>query len=325
MSKKNFLKPELIATTKRANTVETLHYGWICVINKEKKVIYKRGRISDQIFLRSSAKPIQAIPVINYDINITPKELAIICGSHSGSKLHINLLTNFMKKHKFQVSNLKCGAHLPFDEKEKTRLVKKNISPNPLHNNCSGKHLGMLAVCKKNKWDLKSYLNPNHPIQKNILKKIKELSGTKNISIAVDGCGVPTFSLPVINIAKMFSSFTHPKNKRYLKIISAISKNPFYLGSNNQIDTEIIKASKGKLIAKVGAEGIIIIASKGNCIVVKIADGSPKIRSIVALKLLIRFNWLKKSQIKNLFLREILKGEIRNHVSKVVGKIVTCF
>lgn len=322
MTKPLYHKPELIAFTTRGNSIETLHHGWVCVLDKEKKIIYQKGNIFNHTFLRSIAKPIQAIPILDNNLDISTKELAIISGSHSGSKKHIDVLQKFAKKHKLHLTQLQCGTHPPLDETERNRLIKKNLSPNALHNNCSGKHLGMLAVCKTNKWDIKSYISPIHPLQKLILNKISDLSETKKIIIGIDGCSAPTFSMPIINIAKLFSNFTNKKNSNYEKIISAIEKNPFFMGGNNQIDTEIIKCSKGKLIAKVGAEGIIVAAYNGNSAIVKIADGSPKIRAAVLLHLLKKLKWLdSRSILRNPVLANILKGDIKNHSGKVVGKI----
>lgn len=321
MTKKNPAKPEPLALSIRGNTIETLHYGWICILDKDKNIIYKKGNVNEQILLRSCAKPIQAIPLVKHNIKITGKELAIVCGSHSGSKKHLKVLYGFMKTYGLYLSDLQCGIHLPYDEKEKNNLIINNLHANPLHNNCSGKHLGMLVVCKKNNWDLKNYLDLKHPLQKLILKTIEGLSETKKISIGIDGCSLPTFGLPVINIAKMFSNFS--SDKQYSRIISSMKKNPFYMGSENQIDTEITKKSNGELIAKVGAEGIIVVFNDGNSAVVKIADGSPKARSIVVLKLLLKLGWLKQKEIKHSPLEEIIKGEIKNHRGICTGKIIS--
>lgn len=319
------LQPELLAITKRGDVIQSLHYGWICAMDQDKKITHYKGNIQDPIFLRSSAKPIQAIPVVENNIKVTNKELAIICGSHSGSKQHIKLLNNLIKKNKLHLSDLRCGSHLPFDEEEKTKLIAHGLSPSPLYNNCSGKHLGMLSVCKKNNWDSKTYLKPDHPIQKTILSNIEELSETKKISLAIDGCGVPTFALPVINIAKMFSNFTRLKNKSYTRIISAMTGYPFFVGGYKELDTEIMKLSRRKLIAKSGAEGIITVATVGSCVVVKIADGSPHIRSFIILKLLTKLNWLNESKVKDSCLRHILNGEIKNHAGTIVGETIATF
>ncbi len=306
-------EPELLLKITRGNNIETLHNGWICVLDKSKKILYKKGNINDCIFLRSATKPIQAIPLIDNNIKVTQEELAVICASHSGSERHINILKGLLKNYHINPSDLQCGIH-------ESLTVS---SPNILHNNCSGKHIGMLCVCKKNNWDLGSYLNPSHPLQKLILNKIKELSETKKIFTATDGCSAPTFALPVINIAKMFSNFT--PDKKYSKIITAMRLNPYLIGARDQIDSEIIEASNGKFVSKVGAEGIIVVAYDGNCAVVKIADGSQKARSIVTLRLLIKLGWLKESDIKNSSLKKIYDRKVKNHVGKIIGEVRTTF
>ena len=316
-------EPELLLKITRGNNIETLHNGWICVLDKNKKVIYKKGNINDYIFLRSAAKPIQAIPLIDNNIKVSQKELAVICASHSGSERHIGILKALLKKHHLKLSNLQCGIHEPLDKNERNKLLKTNSQPDVLHNNCSGKHIGMLMVCKKNNWDLKNYLNPNHRLQKSILNKVKELSETKKIFTAIDGCSAPTFSLPLINITKMFSNFM--LDKQYLEIINAMKLNPYLIGSEGHIDSEIIKTSNGKFISKVGAEGIIIVTYDGNCAVVKIADGSQRARSIVILRLLVKLGWLKESQIKNSPLKKIWDLKVRNHAGKVVGEVKMVF
>lgn len=315
------LKPELLIVASRGNTIERLHYGWLCIINKDLKIIYKRGNVFNKAFLRSSAKPIQALPVIENNIEVSDNELAIICASHSASRQHLRILTKLMKRTNITLLDLHCGSHSPTDEDEKNNLVLKNLSPTPLHNNCSGKHLGMLAVCKKKGWNIKNYTSSNHPLQKAILKRIEELSETKDINIAIDGCSLPTLALPIRNIAVMFSNFTQEPNKNYKRIIKAMTTHPYLIGGINQLDSEIIKNSNGKLLAKVGAEGIIIVAYKGNSLVVKIADGSQQVRSFTTLKILTKLGWLKRNDIKNSILEEILTGEIKNHNGVTIGKL----
>lgn len=312
--------PELLLKTIRNDITECMFSGWICVIDKNKKAIYKKGDLSNVVFLRSCAKPIQAISTVQNDLQFSQRELAVIVASHSGSKEHLQILKKLLKKQKLSVSNLQCGVHYPSDEDERSFLVYKKLKPTQLHNNCSGKHLGMLAVCKKNNWDLKSYININHPLQKQILKYVEDLSETKKIITAVDGCNAPTFAIPLINIAKLFSNFTSLKNNDTKKIIDAIRENPYIIGGKGQVDSEIIKASAGKLISKVGAEGIIVVAYNGNVAVVKIADGSQKARSIIITRLLLKLGWLKQCEIANSSLKDYFCKELKNLSGKVVGE-----
>lgn len=318
MHNQNKLKPDLLAFTTRGKGIETLHHGWVYILNKDKNNIYQKGNENDAVFLRSCAKPIQAIPLVNEN-HIRDIELAVMCGSHSGSRLHLKILNDFIRRVGLKTSNLKCGIHYPFDEKERNRLIIEKEKPRMLHNNCSGKHLGMLYLCKQNNWDTKTYLHLTHPLQKLILNNIVILSETSKIKTAVDGCSVPTFALPVKNIGIMFSNFT--KENSYQRIVRSIQNYPYYMGSKNQIDSEIIRASKKTLISKVGAEGIIIVGFKGNSAVLKIADGSPRIRSFVIIKLLEKLGWLTKNNIQGSVLEEISSGVLRNHAGTIIGKI----
>ena len=160
-------------------------------------------------------------------------------------------------------------------------------------------------------------------MQRDILKHLKKISGCKNIKLAIDGCGVPTFALPIKTIALLFSRLSDSSNPNYKKIISAMTKNPFYVGGTYETDTEIMKASKNRLLAKGGGGGILIVAYKGNSAVIKIADGSPRIRAKVTLDLLIKLKWLNKKDVKSTSLKKVLKGNIKNHAGKIVGKMVS--
>lgn len=321
MNKKIILKPEIVAVIRRNSNIENIYSGWICIINDNKEIQYKKGNIKDKTFLRSVCKPIQAIPILDTNIQVSQKELAIICGSHHGNKKHLEVLKKLLVKFSVNPIELQCGIHMPFDEAEKKYLIKNNKIPTVLHNNCSGKHTGMIAVCREKNWKIQNYLDLNHPLQKSIIKTLKELSEYAEISYGVDGCGAPTFCLPILNISYLFSNFTKPKEKKHLKIIQAIKNYPFYLGGDKQIDSELIKASGGNLISKVGAGGLIVISRDGNSIVVKIADGSSLIRETTAVRLLVKRKWITLKQIKDTILEEYYYGEIKNHAGKIVGSI----
>lgn len=311
-------KTDKIAIIRRGEVIENIHSGWICILNKDKKIIFSKGNLKDLAFLRSTAKPIQAIQTIKNKVDFSDKELAIICGSHTGTQKHIILLKEMLKKSGLTEGILKCGIHLPFNEEEKVKLIKKGESPSALHNNCSGKHIGILSVCKKNNYPLNTYLNPSHPLQLLILDSIKELSEIKKISIAIDGCGLPTFALPILNIAKMFSNFS--QEGKYIRILNSMSNHPFYAGGNGQIDTEVMKLNKN-ILCKVGADGIIIACHKGDSLVLKIADGSPRIRGFVFVRLLKKLGWIKENKIKDSPLRNIYEGKIKNIAGLPVGQI----
>lgn len=311
---------EHLLSIRRNHLDEVLHSGIICATDKNYKFTYKKGSTLEKTFLRSCAKPIQAIPLINSSSLITNKELAIICGSHTGSNKHLELIDHLSKKLDINLKNLHCGIHSPLDTKERTSLLKENLSPDVRHNNCSGKHLGMLHACNLNGWTIKNYTHPNHPLQQKILKDITTLSQYKNIKMGIDGCSVPTFYLPIENICRLFYNFKN--QSKYTKIFNAMTANPFYVGGKNRIDTEIMRVAKGKILSKVGAQGLIIcLKDDGSTLVVKIADGSELARSIVTVHMLIKLKWLKKTDLENSNLIHLFNYKVTNLKKKIVGDI----
>ncbi len=173
------MKPELLVKTDRGNSPEKLHYGFIFVINEDYKTVIKIGEDELTPFpFRSAAKPLQASVIIDSgtheQFNFNSEELAVICASHSGTALHTEKVLQVLKKIRLTPKHLQCGVHMPLDPEENRLLIKENRTAVSLHNNCSGKHAGMLSVCVKNNWDLGSYLDIEHPLQKQIMKNIKD-------------------------------------------------------------------------------------------------------------------------------------------------------
>lgn len=322
---KSTIKPEILAISERGNVYETIHYGWICVLNKKQRIFFKKGNTNNLGFLRSVAKPIQALPLLKTESKVSIKELAVICSSHSGSKMHLKILEGLIKRFSLKESDLQCGIHIPTDPVEKVHLLRKHLSPNVLHNNCSGKHIGMLITCIANKWSKKTYLHKEHPLQQNIKNIIKYLSQAKIIYSGADGCSAPTFAIPIKNIAVLFSNFTNSSEQTYNQIIQAMTNYPYYAGSKDQLDSEIMKVSKGRILSKVGGGGIIVAAKDGESIVVKIADGTQYIRALVTIKLLLKLKWLNKKNIKNTILEEYASGNLKNHSQKIIGKAKVIF
>ncbi|MFA6989950.1 MAG: asparaginase, partial [Candidatus Gastranaerophilaceae bacterium] len=228
---------------KRATFTERVHRGYICVVDIDGNVLFKLGNFDKGLFLlRSAQKPFQALPFIKSGalekFNLELKHLAICCGSHSGTEEHTKAVSEILNKAEVDEKMLQCGIHQPLDEKTKYYLMKNNISPSPLHNNCSGKHAGMLAACKANNWDLETYLDINHPLQRQIADFTKDLSGFKeDLSFAFDGCSAPVTGLPLVNMGIGYLNlFCTAEGQLLLK---ACLENPFFFGGENRFDTEI--------------------------------------------------------------------------------------
>ncbi|MBR6127956.1 asparaginase [bacterium] len=259
-------------------------------------------------YLRSCAKPLQATLLIDHGIELTPEELALCSGSHAGEDCHINIAKGILKKLELDESYLKCGIHSPLSRTAQDKMLLSGEKASAIHNNCSGKHLGFLAICKKMNWDLKTYDKISHPLQIEIKNKINTMCGVKTeYPMTTDGCGVPILSMPLYNMLEGFISLL-----KYPQIVSAIKENPYIFGGENRLDTEIIQKTDD-LIAKVGAGGLCIVLNikEKDAFVVKINDCSMEARRIAVLEYINRLGW---GNIE-------YDDQIKTIAGKVVGKV----
>ncbi len=322
------MKPELLVRTERGNFPEKLHYGFVSVIDENFNYILKTGDDENTPFpFRSGAKPLQASVVIDSGTHeyfgFDNKEIATFCASHAGMPVHTEKVKSILRKIGLTPENLQCGPHMPLDTGEKEELIRQKKHATALHNNCSGKHAGMLAVCVKNNWDVPSYLNVNHPVQKLIMQNIKDLCQLKDIPVtALDGCSAPVPILPHYNMGIGFLNlFLNPK---YEQIKLAMAQNPYITGGIGRIDSEIIASSKGKLIAKIAAEGVCIVVNTRlkQALIVKIIDADFKARSIAVIDSLKKLGWLSEKEIQaSENLSFLAKKQITNWKNKIVGEI----
>ena len=239
-------------------------------------------------YLRSCAKPLQATLLIDYDIDLTEEELALCCGSHAGEECHIRVAKQILDKFEIDEKYLKCGVHVPLARSMQDKMLLSGEKARAIHNNCSGKHIGFLVICKTKGWDMETYDSPEHPLQIAIKNKINNMcETTSNYPVTTDGCGVPILSMPLKNMLIGYKNLL-----QYEKIINAIQKYPYIFGGENRLDTEIIEKTQG-LIAKVGAGGLCIVFNIKEQIgfVVKINDCSMEARRFAILEIINRLGW----------------------------------
>ena len=288
----------------RDGLIEEVHEG-VWVTAKPISGFSPDNTHNQPYFLRSCAKPLQASLLIDYELDMTPEELALCCASHAGEDCHIKVAQKILKKFKLKEDMLKCGTHAPLSRGMQNRMIVRGDDPTPLHNNCSGKHLAFLAICDKKGWDMKTYDEPEHPLQKAVKDKIYTLCGvTKDYPMTTDGCGVPIVSMPLQNLAQGFVRLLE-----YPQILQAIKTNSYIFGGEGRTDTEIICKTEN-LIAKVGAGGLCVVLNVKECnaFVVKINDASTEARKFALYEIINRLGW----------------GEIKydNRIKTIAGKVV---
>ena len=287
----------------RDGLVEEFHEGFISFGDDDFETPY---------YLRSCAKPLQAVLLVDYGIELTPEEFAVICGSHAGEDCHIEVLRNLLDKYRIDEKLLKCGVHSPLSRTKQDKMLLSGEKPSAIHNNCSGKHTGFLIICKKMGWDMENYDSPNHPLQIAVKNKINQMCEVKeDYPMTTDGCGVPILSMPLKNMAKGFLRLLE-----YSQIINAIKQNPYLFGGENRTDTEIIQKTNN-LIAKVGAGGLCVVLNykEKSGFALRINDCSYEARRIALFELINHLGWGKIEY----------DNKIKTISGKVVGEIKTEF
>ena len=263
---------EVLAKVTRGDLVESLHLGHLVVLNADGSTYLSKGSPELPIYPRSAIKSLQASAMLKAGLKVEANELAIICASHSGSQKHIDLVTRMLTSRDISISQLKNAVDKPLGEKEKSSWGDK--APSQLAQNCSGKHAGMLITCQQNGWDMKSYLDLDHPLQVAIKNEIEELSGEKVIATSIDGCGAPLFAISLVGLARAISNLVKSKDELYQKIVLACTKYPELVAGEGRLTTRMMQAVPG-LFMKEGAEGVQVCAlSDGRVIAIKIIDGS---------------------------------------------------
>jgi L-asparaginase II len=327
---------EILTKVYRGNAVESIHFGSVAVVDYRGKLIYSVGDPNFVTFLRSSAKPFQAIPVVEWGVaeafGFTQQEIAIISGSHNGEKKHVKVVQSILKKIGLNKNFMQCGTHVPhYYTASGITPPKKKFSP--LEHNCSGKHAGMLAICVYKGWNLKNYLDPRHPVQRLDLKMISELCEypEKRIKIGIENCGAPTFALPLKNMAVGFSKLVTFRSKdkttsQALQVVAdSMWKYPEMVSGRKRLDYELAVASKGSILSKGGAEALhcAAVLDKSWGLAVKIMDGSQRAIAPTSIEVYRQLGILKKSHLREL--KEFVSPPIYNHKKVKVGFIKSDF
>jgi len=309
---------------ERESIIENRHLGWLTVTDRLGNIQYSTpGATETATFFRSSGKPFQALPLVEsgFHQEMTTEELAMTCASHTSSSRHMQLASAILKKAGMAEDDLQCGPHAPADPDMVSQLYKTGQAPTKLFNNCSGKHAGMLFYCHKAGLDPKTYLQPQHPLQVRILEAVKQWGGIEDVPLAIDGCGAPVFYLPLVSMARMYAHLgTSPE---FQPLRHAMTTHPELIGGQDRVDTAIMQASQGKLLAKVGADGVLCVtridADQG--LALKLSDGSAEVRDMALVQILVQLGWLTEEALQDARIKPFLDKQLRKNTQKLtVGK-----
>ena len=253
----------------RGALVESLHRVHAAVVNASGELIGSAHNPSLVTHWRSCAKPFQIMPLLEqggFDIIAWgDDQLALACGSHGGEPEHVALAQVMLATIGMEEGDLACGPHDPLAARGLRILRESGQRPTRLHNNCSGKHAAMLARAHTAGWSTEGYERAGHPVQEECLAQVAKWSGVapEAIGRAIDGCGVVVFALPLESMANAYARLADQarrSNEVPSRIVHAMQTRPFLVGGSDRFDSAIIEATEGRVIAKVGAEGVHSIA-----------------------------------------------------------------
>jgi L-asparaginase II len=329
MSDASLSNPVLVEIV-RGELVESRHAGAIAVADTQGHLVLALGDVARPVYPRSAVKALQAIPLVESGaadaFGLSPDELAVACASHVGDKIQLDAVASLLAKAGLDQSYLACGAHWPVSDRTTRELLRAGQRPRAIHNNCSGKHAGMLAAAVHLGFEPHGYERPDHPLQVMIGRILSETCGVELDldHIGVDGCSVPTFALPLGVLAAGFARLgsgagLSPERARAAqRLMRACFASPVLVSGDGRFDTIVLRALGPSAFVKGGAEGVHCAAlpELGLGIALKIDDGAKRATERVMSALLAAF--LPKARA---VLAEQLEGEVQNWQGRTVGRI----
>ena len=337
--------PEPLVEVRRGSITESRHRGHIAATDADGQIIANLGAPETLTYLRSSAKPHQAIPLVSSGaasrFRFTDQELAVACASHSGEPIHTETVAKMLSKIGLDASALKCGTHEPFSAEVARSLRERGERPNVLQNNCSGKHTGMLALATHLDAPTATYDQPDNPAQLLIGRTIAQFSSVplEDIAVGVDGCGVPVFGITVRAMALMYARLVAPLEEwdqetrdACRRVVNAMMKHPEMVGgTRDRLDTEMMRATDGRLISKVGAEGVYTVGvlpserwPRGLGLALKIEDGEDRrARPTVVIESLRQLGVLTGAALDAV--APYASFPVRNNRGDTVGEVLASF
>ena len=318
----------ILCRVTRGELTESIHVAFAVAIDETRQPFYSTGDPQYLTCIRSSLKPFQAAASVKAGAvdaaEFNDDELALMCASHKGERMHVKTAQSMLTKLGLTVDDYECGSHFPSDTLTRHRMIREDKDAQPLHNNCSGKHAGMLALAKHLGQGTANYIKKDHPVQRTILKYVQDVSGLETIPTEIDGCSVPTPFMTLETIAGMFQTLAAGNEPELKRVFKAMSSCPDLVGGSNHFDSNFIKALTGRGVTKVGGESVRGIALKTQDkgpvgIAIKILDGNFRALPVATMKLLEHLELLTEEELQNLdkFRTKILK----NHNQIEIGRI----
>lgn len=314
--------PAALAEVTRGPLVESIHWGHVAAVTGEGHLAFALGDSDQVVFLRSSAKPVQALPALLSGaaerFGFTDREVALACGSHEGEPVHTETALSMLRKAGLGPDALRCGIKAPMSEAVAKDLERRGAEPSLVHNECSGEHAAMLALAVHLGASLDDYTRPDHPVQLRVLESIALFTGLDpdEVPTATDGCGIPTFAVSLraaallaVRLVAPPGDWDAPRREACARLVRAMTTHPEMVDGTQHhelLDSALMLVGGGRIVSKMGAEGLVVVGvrpsdrwPKGLGVAVSVSDGDPeeRARSPITVALLHRLGVLSDADL----------------------------
>jgi L-asparaginase II len=277
----------ILAEVIRSGFAESRHRGSVVVLGPDDGAVLRAGETRAAAFPRSANKPMQAAGMLSAGLDLEGKLLALAAASHSGEAFHVAGVREILAGAGLDETALRCPPALPLDEQALRQFLREGGDADRVHMNCSGKHAAMLATCAAAHWPTGSYLDLDHPLQREIRRTVEHLSGEPVAAVGVDGCGAPLFALSLTGLARAFRTMVRAEpGSAPRRVADAMRAYPDWTSGTYRPESALMEAVPG-LLLKSGAEGVVAFALPGGCAAaIKIEDGAARALPAVTVALL---------------------------------------
>jgi len=320
-----------VIEVRRGGRVESRHRVSAALLDVQGQLLAWLGDPEFFTFFRSTAKPFQALPLVADGVadafKFTDGELALCCASHSGEPAHVAAVRALLNKIGCSEDDLECGAHWPLHGPSAEALIRECQAPAAIHNNCSGKHVGMLAWTRHRGVNIKGYRHADHPVQARVCCELGIWTDSRCEALphGTDGCGVVSFAAPLNTIAGAYAQLVAAARREPEgpagRVTAAMTREPYFAGGTGRLSTRLMEVTNGRLLAKNGADGVFAVGDRerGWGLALKVEDGGDRAVGPAVVEFLAQVESLRAEEV--LALDEHHIGTVTNTVAEIVGEV----